>query len=232
LKSQLNVLTFTLLFAFFMAPSAVKLKGQPAPGKTLAVYISGSQFSYSEDYYLPIAQFLKLGEDRSWGESEKAELLIRVGERLCDELQQSGKWDSVFFLNGEPRLAKAFLDNWEAGRQKLGSQVLPETAASEILVIEGIELSVRASNSVFIRSNRIISEKKRFFIGEMHFSMYDVQSGTLGIRTRTCMEEKYNGDVPLILDLFATESRLGNYLSRLFSRFWLQLTEGASGNCG
>ena len=51
--------------------------------------------------FLPAAQFLKIKEDRSYAGELKSELLIRIGESLCTQLQSLSGADTVYFVNAD-----------------------------------------------------------------------------------------------------------------------------------
>lgn len=200
-------------------------------GKTIGLYISGKQFSFSDEYYMAISQFLQAEEDRSWGENVKTEFLVRLGERLRLELQVKTEADSVYFLNSDLERGSLFQQAYraESNSHFLQSPLFDKT--DFILVINEMDLSVRYVKSMIIRSNRMIPERTMVQKAALKVSWFTPQKRASLFETRTCYDAKLSENKGPLIDIYQDESAMGSFLSRLFSAWWAQSLEGIASDC-
>lgn len=200
-------------------------------GKTIGIYFSGKQFSFSDDNYMRIHQFLQAEDDRSWGENMKAEFLVRLGERLRLELQVKTNADSVYFINSDMERGAAFLGayNPEGNTLSLQSPLFAQTDL--VLVMNKLEFSARFVKSMIIRSNRMIPQRTRIHQANMELSWFAVSKRNSLFETRICFDEKLKSSTSPIIDMYDGESALGSFLTQLYSSWWLQTLDGVASDC-
>jgi hypothetical protein len=221
-----------ILLSFFLTP-VYSLQAQlpSLQGKTLGVFISSQQVSFSDDYYMWINQFLTVEEDRSWGENVKNEFLIRLGEQLTLELAQKTGADSVYFLNRDLKRGRILLNAYQAesGELNLPAGALPNT--DMLLMLEDMQLSVRTTKSVIIRSNRMLTHRIKVKKARLGMSWVDLKQKEKKRKVITCYDERESGEPPIILDILQGDSPLGAFLSELYSAWWLQVADGMADSC-
>ena len=199
-------------------------------GKKISVFISSKTSHYTDPFVLPVTQFLKIEEDRSWTGDLKAEFLIRIGELFCTELQDLTQADTVIFLNADLNRGQQFLANYDQEREQLvSSQGLSDS--DMLLIIQDFSLKNRLERSVFIRSNRMFSEKVPVKQAELNILAFS-SGKTLPAKTFSiCRDEKTSTKVPLHFDFYNSQSKLGKFLSQVFSNWWEMDLRNESSNC-
>lgn len=198
--------------------------------KRVGLYISSSNFDFQDFYYLSAAQFLKIKEDRSYAGELKSELLIRIGETLCPQLQSLAEADTVYFVNADIDRGVAFQKGYNSLENKLEDPlVIPNTDL--VLVINKLELSYRSHRSVFIRSNQMFTEKIKVKKAQMAITFFDPSLPELALEAKTCYDEFTSDKVAFEFDFYREESKLGEFFSQLFSQWWWQIEEGVADNC-
>ncbi len=222
-----SLTTCLIFFGLFMPQLQAQSDFQ---GKRISVFISSKTSHYTEPFVLPVTQFLKIEEDRSWTGDLKAEFLIRIGEVFCEELQELTQADTVIFLNADLNRGQQFLANYDQERQQLvSSQGLSDSDA--LLIIQDFSLKNRLERSVFIRSNRMFSEKIPVKQAELNILAFS-SGKTLPAKTFTiCRDEKISAKVPLHFDFYNSQSKLGKFLSQVFSIWWEMDLQNVSSNC-
>lgn len=218
----------TLLLCWLLLP----LQGQvsPANGQVVGFYISGSQFDYNEFYHMHFARYLVIDEDRSFGASEKAEFLIRLGEQLSAEMKRVSGADSVVFLNAHPDLGRSFMAAYDGETGSLSKLHKDFGEIDQYWVLSSLALDTRISKSVFIRSNRMITERVRHMYAHLQMRRYSSEEVQPMQELRVCLDER---EMPKVSQeiLLKGEGRLGRYMSRLCSLAWLSIAQGDEGNC-
>ena len=85
-----------------------------------------------------------------------------------------------------------------------------------------LELSHRSHRSVFIRSNRMFTEKIQVKKAQMAITFFDPTLPELALEAKTCYDEYTSEKVSYAFDFYRQESKLGAFFSQLFSHWWLQ----------
>lgn len=199
-------------------------------GKKIGVYVSSKAFEMSEDFYLQAAQFLKLKEDRSYTGELNTELLIRTGEIFCQQLQGLAGADTVFFLNADVEKGYAFQEAFDSEQNKLTGAVSIE-GTDMLVVMSRMQLSTRSHRSVFIRSNRMFTERIKVKKADMAIGLFDPALPELSLIAQLCFDEYDSPKRPPHFDFYGAESPFGKFLSRVFSQWWWQLEEGIQSSC-
>jgi hypothetical protein len=200
-------------------------------GKTIGIYFSGKQFSFSDDNYMRMHQFLQADDDRSWGENMKAEFLVRLGERLRLELQVKTAADSVYFINSDRERGAIFLKAYNPASNSLSIQSPLFAQTDLILVMNELEFSARYIKSMIIRSNRMIPERTRVHQATLATSWFAVGKNASLFQTRLCFDEKVKPPTSPIIDIYDGESALGTFLTQLYSYWWVQNKNGIASDC-
>jgi hypothetical protein len=199
-------------------------------GKKIGLYISSREFSYTDAYYPDIALFLKAEEDRSAAPRVKQELIIRLGETLSRQLEATSGADTVVFLNADLRRGQAMVTAWKPESRTAAAPELKEF--DQILVIQELTLSTRIQNSAYIFGSRIRTERTPVKLATLSAILLQPGASTPGTLFHTCLDEHSSPRTATPIDVFAKESALGLFFSRVFSQSWLQMQENVSDNCG
>jgi len=199
-------------------------------GKNIGIYISSSNFTITDGYYMPVAQFLSIEEDRSSIGEMKAELMIRVGELLSEQLIKVAMADSVYFLNADIYKGRYFQKFYSTKTNRLTDSLTLENT-DLVLVINKMDLSIRQHRSVYIRSNQMYTQKIPVKVAEMSITLLDPVVPDLALEAHTCFDEQKDKKVEMSFDFYQSDSKLGLFFSYLFSRWWYQLQEGELDNC-
>ncbi|RMG26196.1 MAG: hypothetical protein D6730_09580 [Bacteroidetes bacterium] len=197
----------------------------------IGIYFSSREFSFNEDYYLYITQFLKIKEDRSYSGDMKPELLIRLGEMLTAQLQEVTGADTVFFVNADLKRGQRFMQVYQQdeGRLITGTDNLDDM--DYILVLDHLRLTTRSTRAVYIRSNQMIPEKVIVKKANMHFSVFDTRQAQPIWGVEVCFDERATPKVPYAFDFHNEQSNFGRFMARLFSQWWHQMQDGQASNC-
>lgn len=220
---------FICLLIFFKQSIYAQELNQEA--RNIGLFISSKEFSYSEDFYKEISQFLTIGEDRSWAGKMKSEFIIRIGWMMQEQLQKITQADSTYFMNAEPKLGRAFLDayNFEEGSFYVQKEELQ--GLEKIYVITSFEISKRKHRSVYIRSNRMYTEYIPIMVLSLNIHSLDLKNPSLNTVTQVCFDAQTSQTDARFFDLYAEKSAVGKLLSNSFSQWWAQLKQGLSSNC-
>ncbi len=216
--------------SLFFLPHLLTAQAGLLKGKRVGVYVSSKEFLMNEDYYLQAAQFLKLEEDRSYSGEMDSELLIRLGENFCAQLKDLSGADTVYFLNADIEKGQVFQQAFNLEENKLENPV--EISQTDLLlVMTRLHLQTRSHRSVFIRSNRMFTEKVKVKKADMTMTLLDPALPELALEAHSCLDEYQSPKRPQYFDFFQSQSPFGKFLSRLFSQWWWQLEEGIDSNC-
>ncbi|MEM6767432.1 MAG: hypothetical protein AAF824_15970 [Bacteroidota bacterium] len=233
MKNDLNRGPLPIIFSFLLIWMAYPLStsGQTNfQGKKISVFISSKTSAYTEPFVFPVTQFLKIEEDRSWTGDLKAEFLIRLGELFCAELQEITQADTVIFLNADINRGQQFLANYDLERRKLVSEK-GMSDSDHLLIIQDFTLKNRLERSVFIRSNRMYSEKVPVKQAELRILAFS-QGNTQPLKTfSVCRDERNSGKVSSHFDFYNAQSKLGDFLSQVFSNWWEMDKQNLLSNC-
>ena len=192
-------------------------------GKRLAVYMSSKTFTLAEAFDMEVTQFLTVDEDRSWVGRMKEEFMIRIGWLFTEQLQALSGADTVIFLNADLPRGRAFLDTYdpETGRLRRSA---PEALQDidHILVLSPFTLGSRIHRSVYIRSNRMISERIPVEVVDLTFTWLVPRAPSQVRSSRVCYDRLETPRPAEPFDLHAGRSHLGKVLSQVFSQWWDQ----------
>lgn len=227
--SRLFVTLFTLLSLF----SFTQVQGQELNenGQDVGLFISSKSFSYSEDFYKEVSQFLTLDDDRSWVGKMKSEFIIRMGWLLQEQLQKLEQTDTLYFMNAEAKLGRALLSSYdfESRRYKTPHEELK--LLRKIYVLNSFEINTRKHRSVYIRSNRMITEYIPVMVLSFNISIIDPKNPTNVVQTEVCFDAQTSSTETDYFDLHAERSAMGKFLSKSFSQWWFQLLNNIPSNC-
>lgn len=186
------------------------------------MYVSSKAVSFDEDYYPWINQFLSFEDDRSWESNQKAEFLIRMGQRWSAEVQRASGADTVIFINGDMDLVTGYI--------RKGPQVLVNSGDLDALVsLDSLDLLTRREQVSFIRSNKLLTTKRTIRHASLSTSTY--LPGEKAAAWSTCYDEDQHKFPPQLIDMYADVSVLGKYCTGLFSSWWLEAYAGAKPRC-
>ena len=230
---------FLLRLAVLLITGTCLLGSAPLPaqssflmGKRVGIYFSSREFQYSEDYNFPIAQFLSVGEDRSYSGKMKSELMIRLGEQLTEQLPQVSGADSVYFINADLQQGRAFINSYDAIDNRIYNPALIFQETDYIFVINSLDLTVRIESDVFIRSNRMLTERVRVKKAQMLLTVFDLADlKSLPLQLETCLDERTSPLQTSQFDFYQQRSALGRFLGRLFTQSWQQALSGTVSSC-
>ncbi|MEL6676227.1 MAG: hypothetical protein AAFR61_28735 [Bacteroidota bacterium] len=223
---------FLFLFTGLVAPPSISLQAQDAPTEAIGFYISSKFFSFSEILNMEVTQFLTQGEeDRSYAGKLKPEFMIQLGWLLSAELQEKFNVDTVIFLNADPPLGKAFQEAFDPFTGRLSVYDASLKSLDKVVVLRKCEIRTRRHRSVYIQSNRMLTEYIPVKVGQMEMQEFDMQTGQVSKEVTVCMDEISGPKVTNIFGLYNDRSKLGKYLSRWFSQWWLQSEAGAEASC-
>jgi hypothetical protein len=203
----------------------------PQSGQRVGLYISSRSFGYAPDFFIEVAQFLKLEEDRSNIGKMKNELIIRLGDELARQLQALSDADTVYFLNANLELGRAMLAAYDTAKGYLldPDPVLQEL--DQVLVIDPFFIASRNHRSVFIRSNRMISQNIPVKKARFTVILIEPQRPRIPYPTEVCYDDLKSAKPTLTFDFMSQESQMGLYLSQVFSQWWGQWSGELSGSC-
>ncbi|MCB0855126.1 MAG: hypothetical protein KDD63_23050 [Bacteroidetes bacterium] len=222
----------TGLIFLFMSTSGVQAQVNPFKGKKTGVYFSSKGFSYPEELYLYVNQFIKVDDEGAWAGQQKEEFMIRLGWLLCDQLQALTGADSMYFLNADLPKGKAFRDAYDPVNNRM---ITPEESLKNldyILVISPFELTTRVHKSVFIRSNRMVTDRIDVKILKFQTSLFRANGDRDPRIINICFDEQ-TGPKPVetYFDFYRKDSSMGKFLSWGFSHWWDAVASGSEGNC-
>lgn len=220
-----------LLMGCLLLPLSMWGQANLLEGKRIGLYVSSSQFSLPGDYYMATAQFLKIGEDRSGVGDLKAELMIRLGNMLADQLKEVALCDSVSFLNADMYKGRLLQQMYDRETNQLKDTLSQLEGIDLILVLNELDLQIRNHRSVFFQSNNMITKKVKVKHAEMSATLLDPLAPELTLQFRSCFDEQQSPKTNYFFDFYQKESPLGDFFSQLFSRWWYQMQEGTADSC-
>ncbi|MDP5169054.1 MAG: hypothetical protein NWR72_02325 [Bacteroidia bacterium] len=229
-----KILRLCCLIALSILPfSAVKSQANLLSGKKIGVYISSKAVTYGQPYYLPIAQFVTQEDDAAWNGKLKSEFLISLGWMFCQQLQPLAEADSIYFMNADLPLGRAIQEAYDPilGSISKGNTVLDEL--DFVLVLDEFTLETRNHRSVYIRSNRMITEDIPIKTVASRMSLFDLKSPDFVIRTSVCLDDQTSpAPQGWHFDMLRSSSPLGKFLSKVFSTWWDLMLSGERSTCG
>lgn len=212
---------FLFLVLFLGLTGFVSGQNEVLRGKQVGLYISGKEFEIPEEQNIAITQFLTIGEDRSYAGKLKSEFMIRIGWMLSEQLQTLSGADSVHFLNADLPKGKAMQEAWDAERSRL---VRPGESLKEldyVLVLSPFAMTTRIHKSVFIRSNRMVTDRITVRMADMRITQFLISDISAVRNYHVCFDEQTSEKpAEIYFNFYQEKSPVGKYLSLLFSRWW------------
>lgn len=218
---------FLLLFS-----TSVMAQANLLTDKNIGVYFSSRAVSYEQAFYLPIAQFVTQDDEAAWNGRLKSEFLIRLGWMLTEQLQETAGADSVYFMNADMPMGRAMSEGYQAEDGKLDRSREELEVLDFVLVLDEFDMDTRIHRSVFIRSNKMVSENIPIKTASFRMRMFDMNNEELVLSTIVCMDDQ-NTPRPSYwhFDFFRTTSGMGKFLSKVFSTWWELMLAGEGSNC-
>lgn len=200
--------------------------------KNIGVYFSSRAVSYEQEFYLPIAQFVTQDDEAAWNGRLKSEFLIRLGWMLTEQLQSTAGADSVYFMNADMPMGRAMQEGYQSEAGILDRNREEMEVLDFVLVLDEFDMDTRIHRSVFIRSNKLVSENIPIKTASFRMRMFDMNNEELVLSTRVCIDDQNTpGPANWHFDFFRTTSGMGKFLSKVFSTWWELMLTGDSSNC-
>ena len=204
----------------------------PLKGKTVAVYFSKKQFTFDDNYRIPLSQFIRSDQgSKAEIEDLKLQTLISLGTLFSAQLGKASGADSVYFLNEFPEKARAFIKNYSSETHQLEAIPSDFPKTDFILVVNPLMLGSYKTSAVFTRSNRIVTEQVVVKTARMRMELYDPRRGLLQHIHKACMDERKTSVPERLFEFHMQHSRTGDFLGKLFSLAVLHMNQGVDGNC-
>ena len=214
------------IFSFLIQPTGAYAQLDLLKGKKVAVYFSKRQFSFDEEFNTALSQLLIKKNGPGYIIKDlKLETLVLMGERSTSSLATIAEVDSSWFLNGDPEAAKMFINAFNADAQTLSPLSGPFAGTDYVLVVSGVTLGHYKTSSVFVKSNRILTESIQHSSGRVNVQLFYAKNGMLVFSGESCLDEKDIDSREAGVDLFCEISPAGRFLSAL-------ITGGLSPICG
>jgi len=224
----------SLLLLAFLIPSVVPAQGPvlPLKDKTVAVYFSKKHFSFNQYFYHDVAQFIKTDAgDDVLIEDSKLQAIIALGALFSDQLAEPTEAKEVFFLNGRPELAREFIRNYAAAERRLSPLPTVSKEVDYILVVNPVNLVMERVPAVLTRSNRLVTTHDLVKTGQLRLDLFDPMSGDRVSTTRVCVNDRETFIPNEMFTFYPEESRMGEFLGKVFSLAVTNLNLGEVGNC-
>ena len=224
---------FQLIFIFLglLAGNFAKAQKNPFKDKKVGVYISSKSFTYPEELYLNISQFIGIMDKDAWAGRQKSEFIIRLGWMICEQLKELGEVDSVAFLNADLARGSLFQNAYDGLNNRMITPREP-LDLDYVLVFSPFEMTTRIHKSVYIRSNRMVTDRINVKIINFETALFKANGDRDPKVIKICFDEQ-KGTKPSAhyFDFHRKESGLGKFLSFSFSHWWEAVRNGSDGNC-
>lgn len=200
--------------------------------KKIGVYISSRAVTYGQDYYIPIAQFVTQEDDAAWNGRLKSEFLIRMGWMLTEQLQGLSDADTVYFMNADLPMGKAMQESYDPILGTIDARNERLQDLDFIVVLDEFDMTMRIHRSVYIRSNRMVSENIPIKTGSFQMTLFDLSNPDLVLNTRVCLDDqKTPKPSSWHFDMLKDSSAMGKFLSKVFSTWWDLMLMGERSSC-
>lgn len=212
---------------------SLSAQGQPAPlrGQKVGVFISAKATRYATPFFIEVAQFLKQEEDRSNVGKMKSEFIIRMGWLFTEQLQELSGADTVYFLNGDLKKGRAFLAAYDSATQTLIRPGEALQALDLVLVLEPFHIDARKHRSVYVASNKLVTRYIPVKQADFSLVALRMEQPRNPKPTRVCYDDLNDKRSELYFDFLKGESKMGMFLSEVFSQWWAQWQMGEAGTC-
>lgn len=220
-----------------IAVQTLSLKAQasdtsPYAGKTIAIFFSLKHFTFSDDYLLPLSQFIKAEEGKEANvEDIRQQTLIILAEQFCQQAASVLGADSVYFLSGQPQMAQSFMEHYRSSDQTLMPMGESLAGTDLVWVIDPLALGGYQTSSVYARSNRIITEKVIVKTARVESYWFEPRSGAMVSQAIHCFDERKNRVANPHFQFNNQESPMGFFFAGLFSRVTDQVLKVGDSGC-
>ncbi len=228
-----NSFRWLILIAFVgVSPNLVPAQADLFTNANIGVYISSRAVSYDEKFYLPIAQFVTQDDDAAWNGRLKSEFLIRMGWMFTEQLQPLVVADTVYFMNADLPMGRTMQEAYNPDLHTLNRNADALRNLDFVLVLDEFDMATRNHRSVYIRSNRMITEDIPIKTASFRVSMFDMSNQQKSIDTQVCLDDM-NTPNPTYwhFDFFRSTSGMGKFLSKVFSTWWDLMLAGERSSC-
>ena len=227
---------FLVLFAgFFGAFTPAQAQTEPVyplKGKTVAVYFSKRQFSFDDNYRIPLSQFIRSDQGTETEiEDLKLQSLVAIAALFSAQLKAASQADSVYFLNEFPELARTFIGAYSSQERKMTPARDAFGQTDYVLVVNPFILGSYKTSAVYTRSNRIITEQVVVKTARIRFELYNPRDGLMMHIFEACMDERQTAVPEILFQFHIKSSKTGKFLGRLFSLVVSNMNAGLKTNC-
>lgn len=204
----------------------------PLKGKRVAVYFSKKNFTFDDNYRIPLSQFIKSDEgEHAEIEDIKLQTLVALGTLVAQQLKAPSQADSVYFLNEFPAMANAFIQGYGSDDHTLEPLGNTFLGTDYILVLNPFILGSYKTSSVYSRSNRIITEQIVVKTARVRIELFDPRSGERRFVFESCIDDRKTAVKDNYFEFHMQFSRTGRFLSKLFSLAVQNMNAGIESNC-
>lgn len=232
MKYSLLRTSFFLLTCLLFLNGTAQNEQFPLKGKHVAVYFSKKQFTFDDNYRIPLSQFILTDEGRDAEiEDIKVQTLIALGSMFSQQLKTPTEADSIYFLNEQPKLGNEFIQHYNSDSHELEPLGSAFESIDYVLVINPFILGSYKTSSVYSRSNRIITEQVVVKTARLQFDLYNPKTGALKYQFETCVDDRKTKVEKLFFEFHMEYSITGRFLSKLFSAAVEHLNTGKGFSC-
>ncbi|MEM9987839.1 MAG: hypothetical protein AAF804_22335, partial [Bacteroidota bacterium] len=147
------------------------------------------------------------------------------------QLQEKSNADTVYFLNADLKRGRALVEAYDTLSGNLFRPASVLTELDHILIIDPMHIRSRIHKSVYIRSNRMITDNIPVKNTRLTVRYLDPARPKQPQSLQVCYDEINGPKRTTSFSFFEDESRLGTYLSQVFSQWWLQFWLDLPSNC-
>ncbi len=227
-----NLLCSIILFCSILGCYLLPAQEVSLEQQAIGLYISSRSFEIDDLFNLKVGQFLRKGEeDRSYVGNLERELIIQLGELLCAQIKALGQADTVYFLNGEPEMARALQQNLDFRYMQMRGSPPELQSLDQILVLSPFQLSSRIHKSVYIRSNRMYTERIPVEVFQFRFHRFLPRDPNFHQTVEVCFDRLDHKLPDRYITLLRNESQFGKVLGDAFSQWWGQWQYSWTGHC-
>ncbi|MCI4668723.1 MAG: hypothetical protein MRZ79_11355 [Bacteroidia bacterium] len=231
-----RVFSTGLLLIVMLAFTFCPVMGQQTEmlkNKKVGFYISGKNFSLDPVFNLKYAQFLKQGdEDRSYTGKFKNEIIIQLGILLEKELPNILNTDTAYFMNAIPKYGLIFRAAYDSSEQKLYGDYEELKNLDYVLYLEKYQLKSRIHRSVYIQSNRMVTERIPIEVANFDFLIISPKDNKVLHRSHICLDKINDKVSKKYFDFYSAKSGTGKFLASSFSAWWMDLGKEGNFSCG
>ena len=222
---------FLCILVLLSSTTSLKSQADRFAGQKIGLYISSQNFSFDEAFTMKITQFLTVGEDRSYLGRIKQEAIIRLGWLFSEQLQKLSQADTIIFLNADLPRGRVMKDSFDPEQRHLTRTHSELGDLHEILVLSAFQVQSRIHKSVYIRSNRMITDRIPIPVLKAEFAVLDPLRPRLSEAIQVCLDDQKSPAPTEYFDFYRRQSPMGSFFSKSFSQWWEQIVLDTRGNC-